>query len=252
MSMGRWFILAACLLWLPSLAMAAGGEGPMYHFEPDSSNEASLQRGFRLYMNYCAGCHSLKYMRYNRIGKDLNIPEEVLEKNLLFTADKTGSTIEVAMPERGARDWFGQAPPDLSLTARARGPDWIYSYLLTFYLDEERPMGVNNLTLEGASMPHVLWSLQGWQKLKDDHDGEAGVQETGHAEDGSPFEVVQEGEQTPKEYQQSVADITNFLVYVGEPVRVYRYSLGFKVILFLLLFTALAYLLKREYWKDVH
>lgn len=236
------FVFAALA---PAAAFAAGGHGPLFTFEPDLGNEGSLQRGAAAFMNYCAGCHSLKYLRYNRLGQDLGIPEDILKKNLMFTSDKPGDTITVAMPKESEK-WFGQAPPDLSLTTRARGDDWVYSYLKTFYLDPSRPIGVNNLTLPGASMPHVLGHLQGWQVLKETK-GEGG----GHGSK-PPLELVQPGALKPAEYDRFVGDITNFLVYAGEPAKLKRYSLGFWVMLFLAGFTVLAYLLYHEYWKDVH
>lgn len=234
------FIVAATA---PFAALASSGHGPLYPFESDLGNEASLQRGAAAFMNYCAGCHSLKYLRYNRLATDLNIPEDILKKNLMFTSEKVGDTIKVAMPAN-SKDWFGQVPPDLSLVARARGADWVYSYLKTFYLDSSKPLGVNNLTLPGASMPHVLGHLQGWQVLKEEQEGEHGSQ--------SRFELPQAGTLTPSEYDRLVADITNFLVYAAEPARMKRYTLGIWVMLFLAVFTVLAYLLKHEYWKDVH
>lgn len=233
----------AALLVTPA-ALAAGGHGPTHQFKPDLGNEASLQRGAAYYMNYCAGCHSLKYVRYNRLAADLNIPEDILKKNLMLTSDKPGDVIISAMPAN-AKTWFGTMPPDLTLEARARGPDWVYSYLMTFYVDNSRPLGVNNLMLPGASMPHVLGSLQGWQvKTAETHGG-------GHGSK-PPLELAQPGLLTPAEYKKVVGDITNFLVYVAEPVKLKRYGIGIYVILFLMGFTVLAYLLKKEYWKDVH
>ncbi len=237
------------LLMLAALApltvLASSGK-PLFPFEPDLGNEGSLQRGAAAFMNYCAGCHSLKYLRYNRMGEDLGIPEDILKKNLMLTTDKPGDTIQVAMPKESAK-WFGQAPPDLSLVARARGPDWVYSYLKTFYLDPSRPVGVNNLTLPGASMPHVLGHLQGWQvhkETKGEHGG-------GHSKQ-APLELVQPGSLKPAEYDRLVGDITNFLEYAGEPAKLKRYTLGLWVMLFLAGFTVLAFLLYKEYWKDVH
>lgn len=239
-----WFLL----LLMPFAALASGGHGPLYSFKPDLGNEASLQRGARAFMNYCAGCHSLKYLRYNRLAADLNIPEDILKKNLMWTSEKPGDPIVPAMPSE-AKKWFGTMPPDLSLEARARGADWVYSYLKTFYVDASRPLGVNNLTLPGASMPHVLGSLQGWQTLKPTD--EQAAHEGGH-DASSPFELSQSGALKPAEYDKLVGDITNFLVYAAEPIKLQRYGIGVWVLLFLALFTGLAYLLKREYWRDVH
>lgn len=247
-------LAAIALLGAASSAFAAGGGDLPYSFKPDTGNLASLQKGARNYMNYCAGCHSLKYLRYNRIGKDLQIPDAQLRANLMFTSEKAGDHILAAMPA-ASRDpatpsdsekWFGRAPPDLSLTARERGPDWVYSYLLTFYLDPSKATGVNNLVLPGASMPHVLGELQGWQKKVDPPADAHG----GHGK--PPFELVQKGSMTPSEYKDFVGDLTNFMVYAAEPGRNARMALGFPVLAFTVLFGLMCWLLKREYWKDVH
>ena len=242
-------LIFALLVSLPLSALASGGGGTAYTFDEDLGNEASLQRGATAFMNYCSGCHSLTYLRYNRISKDLNIPEELVRENLMFGTDKFGFPVESAMPIK-AEVWFGVVPPDLTLTARSKGADWVYSFLKTFYLEEGRPNGVNNLTLAGASMPHVLGPLQGWQNHKEaeHHDEAAG----GHGPAAPQFEMVAEGSLNAKEYDRLVSDITNFLVYAAEPAKLVRYKLGVKVIFFLFIFTGLAYLLKREYWKDVH
>jgi ubiquinol-cytochrome c reductase cytochrome c1 subunit len=242
-------LIIALLLSLPVAALAAGGGGTAYTFDADLGNEASLQRGAAAFMNYCSGCHSLQYLRYNRIAKDLNIPEELVRENLMFGTDKFGFPVASSMPVK-AEVWFGTVPPDLTLTARSRGDDWVYSFLKTFYLQEGRPNGVNNLTLAGASMPHVLGPLQGWQALQhDDAHAEGGG---GHGPAAPNFEMIAEGSLSPKEYDRLVSDITNFLVYAAEPAKLTRYALGVKVLFFLFIFTVLAYLLKREYWKDVH
>lgn len=250
--MTRLTLFALCLVAGP--AFAAGGSAAPYDFKPDTGNTASLQRGAAAYMSYCLGCHSLKYLRYNRLGRDLEIPEELLRKHLMLTSDKPGDTIVSAIPAASsdptapseAEKWFGRAPPDLSLTARERGPDWIYSYLLTFYLDRSKANGVNNVVLPGASMPHVLGHLQGWQTLVEPQEGEV----DGHH--GPRFELVQKGAMSAAEYKDFVRDIVNFMVYAAEPGRNDRISLGIGVLLFTLLFTVLAWLLKVEYWKDVH
>jgi len=248
--MKRLTLLALCLLGGPALASSA----PLFSFKPDTGNEASLQRGARDFMNYCSGCHSLKYLRYNRLGRDLGIAEDLLKQNLMFTSDKTGDHIVSSMPPASKdptipsepEKWFGRAPPDLSLTARERGPDWIYSYLLTFYLDPTRPTGVNNLMLPGASMPHVLGDLQGYQRLVEEKAPEGG----GHHQ--PQFELAQAGSLPPNDYKERVADLTNFMVYAAEPGRNRRMALGVGVLAFTLLFGVISYLLKVEYWKDVH
>ena len=244
-------LFIALLIVMPMTAMAAGGEAVPFHHDTNLSNQASLQRGAKMFMNYCSGCHSLQYMRYNRIAEDLEIPEEVVENNLIMTRGEYHDTIQGTMPEEKSAEWFGQAPPDLTLTARERGADWLYSFLLTFYLDDSRPSGVNNVVMDNTAMPAVLAPLQGYQALKHDEQSEGGGSHGGG--EGAPqFELVQEGQLNPAEYRAAVGDLTNFLVYAAEPVKLVRYSMGFKVIVFLLLFTALAYMLKREFWRDVH
>jgi ubiquinol-cytochrome c reductase cytochrome c1 subunit len=230
------------------VASAQEGEGSLPHAGADINNVESLQRGARNFMNYCSGCHSLKYVRYNRIAKDLEIPESELQANLMFTSEKPFDTVNSSMPA-DAEAWFGKQPPDLSLMARARSVDYIYGFLKGFYVDKARPWGVNNLVLPGTSMPAVLSSLQGLQNLvlkneKDEHGSDKFV-----LEGAKPMTA---GALKPEEYDQFVRDIANFLDYAGEPVKAKRESMGVFVILFLLVFFAFAYMLKKEYWKDVH
>lgn len=230
-------------------AQASEGALP-YSFEPDTGNIASQQRGARNFMNYCSGCHSMGHLRYARMAADLGIPEDLLKKNLMFTSEKPGDHIVSAMPAASA-GWFGAAPPDLTVETRMRGADWVYNYLMTFYLDSTRPLGSNNLVLPGASMPHVLGDLQGWQVKHEEPAAAEG--EGGHGAHAGPgFKIVVPGKLDEKEYQKFVADTVNFMVYAAEPGRAGRVSTGIKVMLFLLVFTVLAYMLKREYWKDVH
>jgi ubiquinol-cytochrome c reductase cytochrome c1 subunit len=214
----------------------------------DIKNTESLQRGARNFMNYCSGCHSLKYLRYNRLGEDLKIPESELAANLMFTSDKSFDTINSAMPKE-SEVWFGKQPPDLSLVARAKGTDYIYSFLHGFYVDKTRPWGVNNLYLPSAAMPDVLAQLHGLQKPvfknEPDEHGSARMVLVG-AESLTP------GAMKPEEYDQFVRDTVNFLDYAGEPIKDKRQSMGVFVILFLLVFFVFTYLLKKEYWKDVH
>jgi ubiquinol-cytochrome c reductase cytochrome c1 subunit len=250
-------LLAALLLAASAPALAAGGGATMYTHKPQTGNQASLQRGAGDFMNYCSGCHSLKYLRYNRLAQDLGIPEDLLKANLMFTSDKTGDHILSSMPKSSgdpanpspSEIWFGRAPPDLTLTARERGPDWVYSYLMTFYLDPARPAGVNNLTLPGASMPHVLGDLQGWQVAHFVEEKDANGNTTRHFD---KFEMVRPGTIGAKEYAERVADLTNFMVYAAEPGRQRRIELGGLVLLFTVFFGVLAWMLKVEYWKDVH
>jgi len=233
-------ILFFCLLTLAGTA-AAAGDGPLYHMEVDLDDKSSLQNGARLFVNYCMGCHSAQYMRYNRLGRDLGIPESVLEKNLMLGTDKPGSTMEIAMPAGKAEEWFGVTPPDLTLTARARGADWLYSYLLTFYRDPDSVTGFNNLQFEGVAMPHVLWDLQGIKRpVYDEH---------GHITD---LETAVKGSMDDAEYRNAVRDLVNFMVYIAEPVKLQRFTLGTWVIIYLLILLVVVYLLKKEFWRDIH
>jgi ubiquinol-cytochrome c reductase cytochrome c1 subunit len=243
-------VLIAIALLSAGTAAMAGEEGGIA-LQPagtDIKNTESLQRGARDFMNYCSGCHSLKYLRFNRLGTDLKIPESELAANLMFTSDKTFDTINSAMP-KDSEAWFGKQPPDLSLIARARGTDYLYSYMKGFYVDKTRPWGVNNLYLPSAAMPDVLAQLHGLQKpvfknVADEH-GSARMVLDG-------VEPMTPGALKPEEYDQFVRDIVNFLDYAGEPVKDKRQSMGVFVTLFLLVFFVFAYLLKKEYWKDVH
>ncbi len=239
------FLLAAA----PLLALAAG-EGP--HLDDaniDLSDQASLQRGAKYFVNYCLSCHSAKYQRYNRMAKDLGLTEQEVIDNLMFTTDKIGDTMNIAMTEQQGTAWFGNPPPDLSVLIRARGVDYIYTYLRSFYLDEKRPFGVNNTVFPDVGMPHVLWELQGTQKAvyKVEKDS------AGHdVEVFDRFEPVTPGLLSAEEYDQLARDLTAFLSYVGEPIQMERKRLGVWVLLFIAVFFVLAYLLKKEYWKDIH
>ena len=202
-----------------SFNIFAAGKVHLDHADTDIMDRASLQNGAKLFMNYCSGCHAISFMRYNRIGADLGLSDELITENLMFAGSKPGETMVTAMPEGAASKWFGGVPPDLSLVARSKGTDWIYTYLRSFYNDEARIFGVNNKVLVNASMPDVLWSLR-----------EA---------------------QSEAEFDNSVRDITNFLDYVGEPAKLIRLQLGKWVLLFLGVLFVLTYMLKKEYWKDV-
>jgi ubiquinol-cytochrome c reductase cytochrome c1 subunit len=232
---------------LLSAGAASAEEGGIALFKSDTdiSNTDSLQRGARNFMNYCSGCHSLKYLRYNRMAEDLKIPESEL-KNLMFTTDKSFDGVQSALPP-DAEGWFGKQPPDLSLMARARGVDYVYSYLKGFYADNTRPWGVNNLFLPSTAMPHVLVELQGLQKPVFHNETEGGAH---MVLVGS--EPMAAGAMKPEEYDAFVRDLANFLDYAGEPIKDKRQSMGVFVTLFLLVFFVFAYLLKKEYWKDVH
>lgn len=231
-------------------AAAGGGHALTHQFKEDTANLASVQRGARNFMNYCSGCHSMRHLRYGRLGKDLQIPEDLLKANLMFTSDKPGDHIKSAMPQEESAKWFGQAPPDLTVETRLRGADWVYNFLLGFYVDPSKATGVNNLVLSGASMPHVLGDLQGWQVK---HEAPAEAAEGGHgAAHGPTLELATPGKLSPDEYKKFVADTVNFMAYAAEPGKAQRISIGIGSILFLIIFTALAYLLKKEYWRDVH
>ncbi|MGJ8681916.1 cytochrome c1 [Paraglaciecola sp.] len=239
------FVLA---MLLPMSVMAAGGGAHLDKAEYDLTDKASLQNGAMLYMNYCLGCHQTQYQRYQRTFSDLDIPVELGQQHLQFTGEKPGEHIKNAMPIESAAKWFGAPPPDLTLVARVRGADWIYTYLRTFYVDESRPFGVNNEVFPEVGMPHVLQELQGVPSKtmeKTMVDGELVERYVGIKADGS-------GELSAAEYDTAVLDLVNYLVYVGEPSRLESESIGRYVMLFLLVLLVLIYLLKKEYWRDVH
>jgi ubiquinol-cytochrome c reductase cytochrome c1 subunit len=232
----------------PAWVFAAGSGVHLDKANIDPNNTQSLQRGARLFVNYCLSCHSASLMRYERMGQDLGISEELVSENLMFTGGKVGELMTVATAPADAKEWFGTVPPDLTVIARSRGVDWLYTYLRSFYRDESRHVGVNNLVFPDVGMPHVMWELQGWQEpiittIKD-HDGK----ETKVID----LELVEPGLRTPQEFDRDIRDLVNFLDYMGEPAKHDRRALGVKVLMFLFVFLVLAYLLKREYWKDVH
>ena len=235
------------LVAVPAFAASTGPQKLPAH--TNVGNQASLQRGAKLFMNYCASCHSMQYLRYSRMAKDLGLTEDQVMRNLNVTGAKFGETIRVAMPVGDAEAYFGAAPPDLSLTARSRGVDWIYTYLKSFYADDTRAVGWNNTILPGASMPHVLWELQGVQRLV--AHGEAGAGDAGHGA-ASPFELATPGALSPQQYDEVVRDITTFMQYAAEPAALQREKYGVWVVLFLAVLTFLLWMLKHEYWRDVH
>ena len=229
------------LLAITAPALASGG-GALKHANVNIRDTAATQRGARLFVNYCLSCHSAGYMRYNRLAEDLGLDEDLVMENLVFADVKIGNTMNAAMRAEDAEEWFGKAPPDLSVISRSRGADWLYTYLLTFYQDETG--GWNNLALPNASMPHVMWQMQGIQKpVYATHDGHEVIDHLTLAEPGL---------QSPEEYEDSVRDLVTFLEYLGEPSKVKRKNIGVWVLLFLALFTLIAYALKVEYWRDVH
>ena len=238
-----------CLSLLYGMAALASSEGGLMKAHVNLSDHKSLQRGARVFVNYCLSCHSAAYMRFNRMGTDLGISDEVLKANLMFGTDKTGDTMTVAMTRDDAKRYFGVAPPDLSVVARARGADWLYSYFMTFYRDPSRPTGVNNLVFKDVAMPHVLWELQGWQRV---------VMEDVKEPDGSMFQRVNHleletpGKQKPEEYARTVNDLVNFLVYLGEPAQLKRKAIGGWVLGYLVILFIIVYFMKKEFWRDVH
>lgn len=234
-------------LLLAASSVTAAGGAHVEHSGANVNDTISLQRGAKWYVNYCFGCHSLSYMRYNRLASDLQLSEEQVMENLVFSDAKFAETMDISMDADQAEVWFGKTPPDLSLIGRSRGADWIYSYLLGFYQDENGAW--NNTVLKNASMPHVLWQLQGVQTpVYRQETSENGITH----EVIDHFELATAGTQSEEEYKDTARDIAAFLEYVGEPAVLVRKSLGIWVILFLVLFTFIAYLLKVEYWRDVH
>jgi len=238
------------MLSVSTPAIAAGGGFALESPSIDTSNKRSLQRGAKAYVNYCMGCHTADYQRYSRLATDLGLSEDDVANNLIFTTDKAGETTKVGslmfnnMSTDYGRQAFGVAPPNLALTARSRGEDWIYTYLKSFYRDESRAgVGVNNLVYPGAAMPHVLWEQQGWQEPV--YDGE------GDAKTFTGFKQVSEGSLSSREYDVLITDITTFMSYMADPIKQTRHRIGMLVMLFLLVLTAISYLLKKEYWKDV-
>ena len=238
------FILAI-LMVLPTLAMASGGTHTD-KVDYDLHNKESLQRGARLFVNYCLSCHSAAYQRYNRMAEDIGLTNAQVTSNLMFAAEKVGDTMTVAMTTDDAKIYFGTKVPDLSVIARARGADWLYTYLRTFHTDDSRPFGVNNTTFKDVGMPHVLWELEGLKKLVNADEMQK------HPDTAAKFETVSEGKMSAAEYDNAMRDLTAFMVYMGEPAKLVRYELGIYVLLFLVLLFLVAYPMKKEFWKDIH
>ena len=247
-------ILTLILGVMPTFAFAAGGGVHLDSAPIDISDMESVKRGAKHFVDYCLSCHEAGYMRYNRSARDTGMTDAELREELIFTTNekgeptKVGSLMKVAMTDDYARNVFGTAVPDLTLTARARGADWVYTYLRTFYMDPYRPTGNNNLVFPDVGMPNVLSSLQGVQKAVYKTETRQGVE----VETVDHLELAQAGSMTAEEFDVFVADLTNFMVYLAEPVQNERRSLGIKVLIFLVIFFVLAYMLKKEYWKDVH
>ncbi len=231
------------LLVLAAPVVAMANEGLHLDKAPVNLNDkASLQRGAKTFVNYCLSCHSASYMRYNRL-QDIGLTNDQIKDNLMFAADKVGETMTVAMRSKEAKVWFGAVPPDLTVIARSRGADYLYTYLRGFYRDDTRPTGWNNTVFDKVGMPHVLFGQQGEQVL---HVEKHGEHET------SKLVLAKPGTMTAPEYDAMVADLVNYLVYMGEPAQQTRMRLGVFVLLFLGFFFVVAYYLKKEFWKDVH
>lgn len=235
----------AIMMVLPTLAMAAGG-AHLDKVDYDLHNKESLQSGAKLFVNYCLSCHSAAYQRYNRMAEDIGLTEAQVKSNLMFAAEKVGETMTVALQTEDAKKMFGTKVPDLSVVARARGADWLYTYLRTFYTDQTRPFGVNNTTFADVGMPHVLWELEGMKKLINADEMHQ------HPGTAPKFEKISEGKMSAAEYDNAMRDLTAFLVYVGEPAKLVRYELGVWVLLFLVILFLVAYPMKKEFWKDIH
>ncbi|MHC9509878.1 cytochrome c1 [Kangiella sp. M94] len=278
-------LMTAILFLLPVSVFAAGG-GTTYPNDPaniDLSDKTSLQNGAKLYVNYCLGCHSMEYVRYSRIAQDLELTEEQVMDNLVLGEQRIGDTLDKAMdPVQAEKKYFGVNPLDLTLAARVRGEDWVYNYLRSFYVDPSRPFGVNNTVFPSVGMPHILADLQGLQAKSDEllsveeqiaqakavlNDSEASDEAKAKAEEkqheaeaamaklaaeGKMFVQIKEGQMTPEEYDESIRDLTAFMAYTANPVKLESKRMGVWVLLFLLVLLIFAYFLKKEFWKDVH
>jgi ubiquinol-cytochrome c reductase cytochrome c1 subunit len=237
------------LAFVPLAAAASGGAEIHLDKAPvNLSDKASLQRGAKMFVNYCLNCHSASYMRYSRL-QDLGLTEDQIKDNLLFATEKPGETMTVTMKYTDAKIWFGATPPDLSVIARSRSPDWLYTYLRSFYRDDTRPTGWNNIAFDKVGMPHVMATLQGEQiahyKMVKDHEG-------AEHEVFERFELVKPGTVSQAQYDSMVGDLVNYLAWMAEPVKVKRMQTGLLVLAFLAIFFVIAYYLKKEFWKDVH
>lgn len=246
--------IAVFMLILPAGVFAAAGlTYPLDKMTPNVADKPSLQRGAKLYMNYCYACHATGFQRYERVADDLGIPHDLMMENLMPAGGKIGDLMKNGMVAKESKAWFGATPPDLTLVARVRGTDWLYTYLRTFYLDPKRPWGVNNKVFPDVGMPHVLLELQGAQ-VDTCAGGEHGQRDTltGEKLCGLEPDASIKGSMTPQQYDQAMYDLVNFLAYSAEPMQLERQRIGWYVLLFLIIFFIPAYLLKREYWKDVH
>ena len=266
---GAWKTIGAILVVATMVILpikAVGSEGKSCGtincdpFEPQLNNDASLQRGAQLAVNYCMGCHSFKYSRWERVADDLNIPHQMMLDNMIFSGQKIGELMDIAMPSDKAKEWFGATPPDLTLVARSRSPEWVYTYLRHFYADPSRPLGVNNKVYKDVGMPHALLDLQGLTECIPGSSlaTNGGIKRdllTGEDVLDNPcggYEIIKAGSLSPEEYDAAVFDLVNFLTYVAEPMAEQRKHIGKMVLLFLLLLMVPVMLLNREYWKGIH
>ena len=244
--------LLGAALMVPALAIASGAE---LHLDsaPVSTEPANLQNGAKLFVNYCLNCHGASYMRYNRLT-DIGLTEDQIRDNLMFTAEKVGEQMKIALRREDGKAWFGAAPPDLTVIARSRasefgsGADWLYTYLRQFYRDPSRPTGWNNVVFENVGMPHILWELQGEQhaKVNEVKDGHGGMKKE------IELELVKPGRLTPEEYDQAVADLVSYIVWMGEPIAGSRKTIGAFVLAGLAVLFGLSFALKKAYWQDIH
>ncbi|HCX88186.1 MAG TPA: cytochrome c1 [Gammaproteobacteria bacterium] len=238
-------LLLLCMLWAPAGLAAGGGNEHLDSAYIDLADKGSLRRGAHTFVNYCLSCHEASFMRYERMARDLEIDSNTLKQSMMFAADKPGELMTVNMSDQDAKPWFGVVPPDLSLTARSRGPDWIYTYLRGFYRDGSTPTGWNNTLYPNVAMPHVLYEWQGMRKASYETSADGAKVLAG-------FEQLRPGTMNAQEYDSAIRNLTNFMVYLAEPAKLVRYRIGFWVMVFMLVFVGLSYLLKKEYWRDVH
>ena len=223
------------LLLIQSLFVLASEEIHLEKAPIDLSDQPSLQKGARTFINYCLNCHSAKYMRYNKL-LDIGLSKKDIKANLLFTGNKISDPMEISMPIKESKQWFGATPPDLSVVARSRGSNWVYSYMKAFYRDSSREIGWNNVVYVNSSMPHILWELQGEQELD---------------KDTGKLNIIKSGKLNQKEYDAVITDLTNFITYMSEPGQLKRKKIGLYVVGFLLLLLVLTIKLKKEFWKDI-
>ena len=239
MKINKYILIMLAMIFSLNSGIYAATQKTLEKANNDSGDISSLQRGARNFMNYCSGCHSAEYIRYDVIGKDLGISQSQLKRYLMFNTQQSFDTINTSMEMEDAAGWFGQAPPDLSLMARAKSTDYVYTFLKSFYVDSSSPTGVDNSILVGTSMPNVLWELQGHQEYINDESG------YGYLEIAIP------GKMSEEDFNSFLRDTVNFLEYISEPIKNERQALGIKVLIFLAFFLVLAYFLKKEIWKEV-